>query len=183
MRRALERGVLAGYDPEIGQWLWALEDIRRRLLRTVHALEQPTIDWRGADARSNSIGSLLYHIGAIEMDWLYTDVLEQDVPTAIRADFPHEARDASGQLTHVPSVSLAGHLDRLRRSRDRFLAAFQGMTREDWSRPRNPAGMDYHVTPAWVVYHLLEHEAGHAYQISSIVTQRAASDAVVASAD
>jgi hypothetical protein len=39
--------------------------------------------------------------------------------------------------------------------------------------------MDYKVTPAWVVYHLLEHEAGHVYQISSIVAHRAASNAVM----
>lgn len=42
----------------------------------------------------------------------------------------------------------------------------KSMTGEDWSRLRDPAGEDYAVSPAWVVFHLVEHEAGHAAQIA-----------------
>ena len=61
------------------------------------------------------------------------------------------------------------HLSRLERSRATFLEAFRGMSLGEWRRPRRPGDRaDYAVTPEWVVFHLVEHEAGHAFQISSL---------------
>jgi uncharacterized damage-inducible protein DinB len=39
---------------------------------------------------------------------------------------------------------------------------------EEWSRLREPEGEPYAVAPAWMVFHLVEHEAGHAAQIASM---------------
>jgi hypothetical protein len=43
----------------------------------------------------------------------------------------------------------------------------RGFTPEDWPTLRSPHGEDYDVSPEWAVFHLVEHEAGHAYQILS----------------
>src|SRR3954452_14064059 len=92
-------------EPEIGQWLWALQDARQRTLREVEGLIPATIDWLPPDGES-SIGTLLYHIAAIETDWFYVEVLEQAFPLEVEALFTIEPRDQQGHLSPVPGFSL-----------------------------------------------------------------------------
>jgi uncharacterized damage-inducible protein DinB len=163
---------LPGYEPEVGRWLWSMEEVRRRTLDSVKGLDQQTLDWEGPDDQENAIGSLLYHIALVEMSWLYMDILEQDLPPPVKADFPHDMA-SQGRVTRVPSVPLAGHLERLNRSRGVFLEAFRSMSLDDWGRLRSPGNVDYKVTPAWAVFHLVEHEAGHAAQIGALKARAA----------
>ena len=167
MTRLLEADPLPGYPPEIGRWLWAMEELRRRTLRLVEGLEPRVLDWQGPEDDENAIGSLLYHIALVEMSWLFLDLEERGFPEEVRAYFPHPM-DTDGRLTPVPGVALADHLARLERSRRVFLDAFRTMTVADWDRRRAPKDTGYEVTPAWAVFHLVEHEAGHAAQISSL---------------
>lgn len=168
MRQVLEITALAHYPDEIGRWLWALETARRQTVRMVAGVDQATLDWQGPDGLDNAIGSLLYHIGRIEMNWLFLDVLARALPPVVAADFPLEAGSPGSGLVRVLGVPLAEHLARLERSRGLLLQTFRHMTLDDWRRPRRPGDADYEVTPEWAVFHLVEHEAGHAYQISSI---------------
>ncbi len=168
MRRTLDVDPLPGYPAPIGRWLWALEEARRRTLRFVEDLPQELLDWEGPDGNDNAIGSLLYHLALAEMDWLYVDTLEQPFPDDLRPLFPHHHVDDAGRMTRILGVSLADHLARLARCREVFLDAFRGMSFEEWTRLREPEGTAHAVTPAWVVFHLVEHEAGHAFQISSL---------------
>jgi hypothetical protein len=168
-RRILQGQSLPGYPPEIGTWLWAMEAVRQRTLRLVEGLDQRTLDWEGLDARENGIGSLLYHIAGVEVGWLFIDILLQpDLPASLKVDFPFESRNAEGRLTPVLGVPLDEHLGRLTRSRRTFLDTFREIPAEEWRRLRHPDGEDYAVTPEWAVFHLVEHEAGHAFQISSL---------------
>jgi len=167
--RELQVATLPGSEPEIGRWLWAMEEVRRRTLRLVDGLDQRSLDWEGPDGRENAIGTLLHHIALVEMEWLFLDVLQQNLPQRVKADFPHEAEDAEGRLTRILSVPMAQHLGRLERSRAIFLDAFRGMSIDDWRRLRaSAANADHYATPEWVVFHLVEHEAGHAFQISAL---------------
>lgn len=163
-----------GAHPEIGSWLWALEEVRRGLLQEVRDLDQAALDWRGPDGRENAIGALLYHIAIIEMSWLYDDVLLEPVSEDIGALFPHPHRQEDGTLSQVPGEPLEAHLQRLTLSRRRFLERMRGMTVEDWHTRRDPPGEGYSVTPAWAVFHLVEHEAGHAFQVRSLRRRRVA---------
>lgn len=169
MSEILEVRALPGYPDEIGRWLWAMEELRRRTLELVEDLDQATLDWEGQDGQDNSIGSLLYHIALVEMSWLYYDLLRQEFPHEVQVDFPLDMGSSKAGLTRVPNVSLQEHLDRLARSRSVFLDEFRRMTLDDWRRLSSPEGEDYEVTPEWVVFHLVEHEAGHAFQISSTI--------------
>jgi len=169
MARVLDVTPLPGYPEEIGRWLWALAEVRRGTVRLVGDLGQDVLDWQGADGADNAIGSLLYHIGRVEMSWLYLDILQQpDLPPPVLADFPLDAGGAREGLTRVSGVPLADHLGRLERVRARLFDAFRGMTPADWRHLREPADADYRVTPEWAIFHLVEHEAGHAHQIASI---------------
>jgi uncharacterized damage-inducible protein DinB len=150
---------------EIGLWLWVLEDCRARTLRAIQDLGPDSIDLRSHPAR-NSIGSLLYHIAAIEMDWLFTEILEQEIPDEIMALFPHEVRDAEGRLTHVPGLTLADHRARLAQTRAVLEARVGTLDVEELQRVRRLDAYD--VDAEWVLHHLAQHEAEHRGQILDI---------------
>lgn len=158
----------SGAAPEVGPWLWAMEETRHGLMRTVADLDEETIDWSGRAGKDNSIGSLLYHIALVEVSWLYEDMLLEEPPQDIAALFPVDHRTKDGRLAVVMGVPLAEHLDRLTQTRARFLERMTPMTPTDWHAVREPDGADYACSPAWVVFHLVEHEAGHLFQIREI---------------
>lgn len=163
----LQISPLDGYHAEIGRWLWALEDVRRITRRAVDGLDVATLDWRGPDGGENSIGSLLYHVAGVEMGWLFYDVLGRQLPDDVQAELPFEAW-TDHALTHVGGLPLDEHLGRLQRTRAVFLEQVRGMDLGDLRRVTAPEGEEYEVTLEWVVYHLVEHEAGHAYQMRSL---------------
>lgn len=168
MRDVLQVKALANCEPEIGRWLWAMEEVRRRTIRLASDLDQRSIDWRGPDGEENSIGSLLYHIGLVETSWLFVDILRQDFPPSVQADFPFAMVGGDRRLTNVTSVPVTEHLRRLDRSREVFLSNARGLSLDEWRRLRSPDDADYEVTPEWAIFHLVEHEAGHAFQISAL---------------
>lgn len=160
--------------PEAGLWLGGLQRIRQALLRTVERIDagglgQEFIDWRGVNGDDNSVGSLLYHVAGVELGWLYTDLLMQEFPPYVHELFPYPDRDAKGALQHVPGVALSEHVARLNASRARFLEVVGGLDPAAWRRMSEPAGEEYAVTPEWIVWHLIEHEAGHLYAIRGSV--------------
>jgi DinB superfamily len=172
--RQLQITPLDGYDPEIGRWVWALQDVRRRYtLRLVKDLDPRLVDWEGPDGQENAIGSLLYHIALVELGWFYGDLKGlTELPPAVKPDFPFPSREGDrNHLTRVLGIPLAEHVARLDRSRGVFLQELQGISSDDWRRLRRPPDFEkvsYEVTPEWAVFHLVEHEAGHAFQISSL---------------
>jgi len=143
-----------------------LEDTRQRTLAFLEGLTDETLDWTPFPG-GNSIATLLYHLAAIEADWLYAEVLEQpDFPPQIVALFPADVRDERGQLTPSQEAGLDVYLDRLAAVRRALLAGFAGMTLADFRRARTLP--DYAVTPEWVLHHLMQHEAEHRGQIGML---------------
>jgi uncharacterized damage-inducible protein DinB len=153
-------------DPEVGRWLAALRDSRRRTLEALDGLDPATLD-RTPEGPDNSIGSLLYHVAAIEADWLFEEILgpdrSQPWPDAL---FPFEVRDGEGRLTEIHGVPLHDHLERLSAVRELFLAVVTAMDSEEFHRIRMLEAYD--VSPDWVVHHLMQHEAEHRAQISAL---------------
>jgi uncharacterized damage-inducible protein DinB len=142
-----------------------MEDTRARTLRAIEGISSDLIDQvqTGGD---NSIGSLLYHLAAIEADWLYADILNSDYPDWLSEVFPDDVRTDDGQLTPVRAVTLDEHLHRLASVRAYFLEDVRVVTDEDFRRPRKTeSGV---VTPEWVLHHLQQHEAEHRGQIQTI---------------
>src|SRR5262245_38551397 len=99
-------------DPIIGVALWGLEDARRRTRQALRGMNPSALDWQ-LKGGGHSVGTLLYHIAAIEIDWLYSDVLGQDMPENFGQLFPHDVRDAAGKLTIVKGESLDSLWSRL----------------------------------------------------------------------
>jgi uncharacterized damage-inducible protein DinB len=152
-------------EPEIGRWLWALQDCRDRTMRVLDGLAPAMIDWQPPD-NGSSIGTILFHMAAIEADWLYVEALEQPFPPQVIALFPYEVRDKQGRLTQVTGVSMDEHLQRLETVRTLLLDAFGQMELSEFRRVRS---LEYYdVTPEWVLHHMMQHEAEHRGQIGTI---------------
>jgi uncharacterized damage-inducible protein DinB len=157
--------------PEIGRWLGALEDTRRRTKETLAGIAQETLDWAPPHG-GNSISALLYHIALIEADYLYVDVLGlDDYPAEVLAHFPYPARDKHGRLSTPPPISLDLHLHRLDVVRERALAIYGSLALDDFRRPRAVPGYDYVITPEWALHHLMQHEAEHRGEIATFRVQ------------
>jgi uncharacterized damage-inducible protein DinB len=166
-RRMLAVDTVPGFPPEIGRLLWELEEVRNRTLHVIEGLDQRTLEWAGPRGDENSISTLLYHIAIVEMDWLFMDIHEGELPDALRGDLPFPFV-TDGRLTVVKGVSLGDHVARLERTRRVFLDDVARMSLADWRKPRSPKNEDYSVTPEWMVFHLVEHEAGHIFQVSAL---------------
>ena len=154
-----------GYEPTIARWVWALEDTRRRTKRCLDGIADEIIDWIPPEG-SNSIGTVLYHIAAIEMSYLYEDILEIGWYKELEPLIVYDVRDDRGRLTVVNGESLAKHLERLDAGRALLLKALGQMAVDDFGRPRHKES--YEITPEWTLHHLMQHEAEHRGQMAEI---------------
>jgi uncharacterized damage-inducible protein DinB len=162
--------VVEGCEPEIGRLVWLLEVARQRLKERLAGLDQRVLDFQLPN--ENSIGTLLYHIAAIEMDWLYEEVLEGEAfPPEVAELLCFDLRDGEGRLTVVNGRSLDEHLHVLDRTRHYLLEVFRQMDLADFRRVRQFE--NYSCTPEWVLHHLIQHETEHRGQIMTIRTQAA----------
>jgi uncharacterized damage-inducible protein DinB len=153
-------------DPEVGRWLSAMEDSRRDTVKVLEGVSDDMVDRRppGSD---NSIGSILYHVALVEADWLLADIFGAvDAPSEEPELLPFASRDEAGQLTNVEGESLGQHLDRLEAVRAIFMRRLTPMPSSDFHRLRQRETFD--VSPAWVVHHLLQHEAEHRSEIDRL---------------
>ena len=168
----MEQRVITPLDashPELGRWLWALEDTRARTKEALAGLDQAALDWTGPGVE-NSIGSLLYHIALIESDYLYGDILGVEYPAWLDEPdaFAIPDRDDEGRLSVVTGVSLDAHLARLDRVRSEFLRLVAPLTAEQLAASRPYGDGSHDVSPAWTLHHLMQHEAEHRGQIATI---------------
>lgn len=164
-RRTLEP---MGAEPQVGLLLAALEEARGRTLRELSDVTDEMTAWQ-PPMELNSIGQLLYHVALIEADWLLTEILEWPEdrwPAWIGQEFPIDVRDESGRLSEVPSEPLARAIARLDRVRHLVDAELRPMTDAELHRPRAVGDAD--VTPAWVLHHLLQHEAEHRAHVALV---------------
>ncbi|MEZ4669718.1 MAG: DinB family protein [Anaerolineae bacterium] len=158
-RKNLTIKALDGFESTIGCYLWELDDTRARTWRILEGIAPAVIDWQPPLANGNSIGTLLYHIAAIEMDWLYNEVMETKLPDKVWENFPYPVRDSKDHLTVVAGLSLDDHFKRLDSTRQLLLSTFNSMTLDDFRRLRHLERYD--VSPEWVIHHLMQHEAEH----------------------
>jgi hypothetical protein len=161
-----ERLVLepAAGDTEIGRWFAAFDEVRADTLRIVSSTPAGAVDVDAGDG-GDGLGTVLYHVALVEVDWVFTDVLDRqrDIPRDL---FPHDDRVEDGRLTPVIGDSLAEHLDRLARTRELVLDALGAMTPEEYHRARPRERFD--VAADWVVFHLIDHEVEHRVRLSAL---------------
>jgi hypothetical protein len=152
-------------EPEVGRWLSALEDARRDTIKELDGVSDDALDWTPPGVAPNTMGTLLYHIALVEADWLLSDILGPEAGHPWPEDLlPFGDRDKDGVLTEVRGMTVRKHLDRLEAVRSLLLEHLRPMSLEDFHRLR--ARETWDVTPAWVLHHLLQHEAEHRAHIA-----------------
>ena len=135
----------------------------------VTGLSVEQLDWH-PDAQTESIGTLLLHLAAIEWSWMHEDIFG-----AAAGQYPGRWDEALPIRVGAPQVTgrpLALYLAQLERSRDLTLTILRGFTDADLSRlvgeAAPPPGRERRsvlYTIDWVIWHVLEHEALHVGQI------------------
>ena len=152
--RARHLDPVPGYSPSVGRFVAMLDDTRARLLADLEAFDAAHLD-RTPAGSPNSIGTLLYHIAAIELDWLYADLLGRDFPPDTADWFPVDVREEGGRLTPVMEP-FERHLGRFDWVRGLLLAELRDLADADLERTVNAgpqgSGAD------WVLHHLMQHE-------------------------
>lgn len=155
-----------GYAPMIAPWVSMLEDTRRRTKAAVQGIGDQVVDWTPPEGGS-SIGTLLYHIMAIELSYLYEDILQvTDFPQELAQLVVYDVRDGEGQLTVVRGEPVGIHLLRLDAARALLLKNLRAMTPTEFRRVR--AVENYDITPESALHHLMQHEAEHRGQIMEL---------------
>ena len=161
--------------PEVGILLGAMQEVRANLLDSLGRVErapgfgQEFLDWRGPTGGDNSVGALLYHIAGVELGWLYTAILLGDASEEMAELLPAPAWDEHERLSQVPGIPLERHLELLAEARRRYLEVVGPMSMDEWKELRSPPDEDFSMSTEWVTFHLVEHEAGHLYQIHRLI--------------
>ncbi len=159
-----------GFSPLVGRFVAMFVDTRRRLHRDLEGIGPAELDATPAWG-ANSIGTLLYHLAAIELDWTFSDLLgvdEDGFPDGTGEWFPVDVREDNGRLSPVVEP-LRRHLDRLEWVRGHLLGTLSEMSDGDLDRTFNEGHPDNtECGGAWVLHHLMQHEAEHRGQIGEI---------------
>lgn len=149
------------FETGIEAEIWRIEDCRKRTLERINDLPEESLEWH-TDNYPNSISTLLYHIAAIEADWLFVEVIGKGFEK-VETLFPYDVRDENRRLTVIKNMTLAEHLERLNTVRQYLLETYNTMTEAQFRQKREMPR--YFVTPEWVIHHLRQHEAEHRGEI------------------
>jgi uncharacterized damage-inducible protein DinB len=156
-----------------GTFLWQLDDLNRRLTLDTRGATAEELAWQSAPGM-NTIGMLLAHVAVIEVGWIQVAVLRFDRWEEERVlGVPHEAFGMPLPEDGAPPALLQGKDlayfdDLLERARVHTREALAPLSDDDvertFERPR-PNGDVVEANVGWVLYHLVEHLAGHYGQI------------------
>ena len=161
-----ERVVLdpAGGDAEIGRWLSAFEEVRRDTMQVLREIPAEAVDRDPGDG-GDTLGTVLYHIALVEIDWVFIDVLDRHDEIPLQT-FRYDSRVEDGRLTPVLGETLVQHLERLATTRELVLGELRAMSSEDFHRVHAREEID--VSADWVVFHLIDHEVEHRVRLSRL---------------
>ena len=148
--------------PKIAVLFSMLEETRNRLLKEIEGLTQEQLDFSPDINKIETIGTLLYHIEAVEYSWIFEDIYKQEMPyEEWKYAFALRSKLDPPQLTGRPLETYVANLKRLRKN---FFNEMQKLTDEDLNTLISSD--KYNVTISWILYHLNQHESAHIGQIN-----------------
>jgi uncharacterized damage-inducible protein DinB len=145
-----------------------LAETRAELLAQVSGLTPVQLAWHPND-ETESIGTQLLHVAAIEWSWIFQDIFGRPDADYDGWEEALPLRVGAAQVTGKP---LSYFTDRLARVRTEILAVLRDLTDADLPRlvgEAPPAAGDeprsqlYSID--WILFHLVHHEAHHAGQV------------------
>jgi uncharacterized damage-inducible protein DinB len=158
-----------GYSPQVGRYVAQLNEVRDDLKSQLEGLTVEQIDWY-PDEKTESIGTQLLHLDAIEWSWINEDIFGRP-----DTEYPGSWEEAMPIRVGVPQVTgrpLEWYMSKLDATRERTLEVLKGFTDEDLARLVGEAepspGVEkgsYLYTIDWIIWHILQHEASHLGQV------------------
>jgi len=164
---------------EAGSFLAQLDDQTERLTEDTRALTPAALAWQPAPGL-NTIGMLLAHIAIVEVFWTQVGPLrltayECESVLGIGVDDDGMPLSEGG----LPPAGLAGKdlaffddlLARARRYSRRAIAALTDADMAAEIHRTRRDGSAHDTNMRWILYHMVEHTAGHYYQINLLAHQ------------
>jgi uncharacterized damage-inducible protein DinB len=158
----------------VGRFLWQMDEQRRTLIADTRGLSAEALAWQPAPGM-NTIGMLLAHIAYAECHLVQVG-LEGKPASDVRGiiGIGEEEEGLPLAADAPPSPALTGHdlawFDRaLERARAETRRVAMTLGEDDLARDvhrRRADGSERVFNVGWVLYHILEHEAGHRGQIN-----------------
>ncbi len=160
---------VAGYTPQVGRYVAQLAEVRRDLHDQLAGLTQAQLDWH-PDAQTESIGTLLLHLDAVEWSWMHQDI--SGAPDEAYLGSWDEAMPIRAGVPQMRGRPLERYVDQLGATRGETLRLLAGFTDADLPRlvgeapppPEREARSELY-TIDWIIWHVIEHEATHVGQV------------------
>lgn len=114
--------------------------------------------WQRPHRHGNSVGNLLLHLAGNTTQWILATFGAVD-----------DRRERATEFAAEGGRSVAELLELLERTYTRAVAVVEALPVDELLRPRVVQG--YHETGLSAVLHVLEHGAGHAYQVYAATKQ------------
>ncbi len=158
-----------GYSPQIGRYVAQLTEVRTDLKYELKDLTTVQLDWHPDDA-TESIGTQLLHLDAVEWSWIHEDML--GAPSDAYPGVWSEAMPIRVSVSQVAGRPLQWYVEKLDATREETLRILRDLSDSDLSRLVGEAESDEGVekrsrlyTIDWIIWHILQHEAAHVGQI------------------
>jgi uncharacterized damage-inducible protein DinB len=158
-----------GYSPQIGRYVAQLTEVRSDLKHELKNLTQEQLDWHPDDA-TESIGTQLLHIDAVEWSWMHEDIF--GAPSDAYPGVWSEAMPIRVGVPQVMGRPMQWYLEKLDATREETLLILRGFADTDLPRLVGEAEPEPGVerrarlyTIDWIIWHVLQHEAAHVGQV------------------
>ncbi|MFW9777597.1 MAG: DinB family protein [Candidatus Heimdallarchaeota archaeon] len=149
-----------GLDPRTATWVAEMNEVRQRLITIIEDLDEAAIDFTPDERRIETIGTLLFHIAAIEFSWIFEDIYGEEFEE-------EEWKYAFALRPNVNIPQIKGktkdyYIKRLANVRERVLVVIPKETNLDRLVLSDDSA---YFSIEWILFHLIEHEAMHIGQI------------------
>lgn len=160
---------------EVASFMAQLDRLSETLALEVPRLTVRDLEWQPARGM-NTIGVLLAHMAVVEVWWTESGlrglpVAEVDFRGVLGIGAEDDGTPLGPRDGHPAALGGRPHAfyrGLLARSRAHLKGAVRGLTDRDLARPRRRVrrdGVTHHYDARWLLFHLVEHFAGHFGQI------------------
>ena len=154
---------VVGFSPHIGRLVSMMNYARHTTLEAVKGLSVEQLDHL-VDEQSNSIGALLFHIGAVEVGYQAHTFFGRGLDADEMREWGSGIKLSGGLLRDAHGCQLEHYLGRLERVRATTL---DELARRDdaWLEERTAFGAGQQVNNYFKWFHVVEEELNHRGQI------------------
>ncbi|MCK4896644.1 MAG: DinB family protein [Candidatus Heimdallarchaeota archaeon] len=147
--------------PRVSNYYSMLQEVRERLLSIIDVLAEETLDFTPDERNFETIGTLLFHIAAIEWSWVFEDIdgLEMDYE-----NFKHAfALRPDVDIPQLKGKKKQFYLNQMKEVREEVFQRLTKFSDEDLDNIVETKAYKFSIE--WILFHIIEHETMHIGQI------------------